>query len=290
MGKVRWFRCACAAVVVFTAVSVNAESADDTAGAEHPRAITGLSATAEFGFLAVAGHHIQFSESGTYFDYVENGGQDILFAVGRVSADLQIRNRHSIVLLYQPLSLQTGALLDEDLSVDSLVFPAGTPMNFLYEFPFFRVSWMYDVLKNPRHELSLGLSLQIRNATITFSSRDGTLYRDNRDIGPVPILKARGRYTFGNDIWIGAEVDGFYAPVSYLNGSDQEVTGAILDASVRSGLPVLRKRGEVFMNVRYLGGGAVGTNSDETGPGDGFVENWLHFITVSLGATFWLRR
>jgi hypothetical protein len=237
----------------------------------------------------VAGHHIQFSNNGTYFDYVSDGGQDILFAVSRFSADLQLKKRHTVVLLYQPLRLETTALLKEDLIVDSLLFPAGTPMRFLYEFPFFRISWMYDLLKSERHELALGLSLQIRNATIVFESRDGSLYRDNRDIGPVPVLKVRGRYAPERGPWFGAEVDGFYAPVSYLNGSDEEVTGAILDASIRTGLPVLRRRGDVFFNVRYLGGGAVGTSTDDTGPGDGYVENWLHFITVTLGATFHLR-
>ncbi len=38
-----------------------------------------------------------------------------------------------------------------------------------------------------------------------------------------------------------------------------------------------------FVNLRYLGGGAVGTSEDETGPGDGYVKNWLHFGTVTLG-------
>jgi hypothetical protein len=260
-----------------------------TEEAENPRIVTGLSATAEFGFLAVAAHDIQFSQSGTSFDYVDDGGQDVLFAVSRFSADLQLRNRHTVTLLYQPLRLETSALLSEDLSVDSLVFPAGTAMDFLYDFPFFRISWMYDLLRSERQELGLGLSLQIRNATIVFSSRDGTLYRDNRDIGPVPVLKLRGRYTFKNDVWVGTEIDGFYAPISYLNGSDEEVTGAILDASLRAGIPVLRKHGDLFMNVRYLGGGAVGTSEDDPGPGDGYVENWLHFITVTLGATIRLR-
>ncbi len=30
-------------------------------------------------------------------------------------------------------------------------------------------------------------------------------------------------------------------------------------------------------------GGAVGTNEDDEGPGDGYVRNWLHFLTVTLG-------
>jgi hypothetical protein len=247
--------------------------------------ISRIALHAELGFLAVAGHTIQFSKSGTDFDYVDNGGQDILFPVSRFSADIVLKKRHVVTLLYQPLTLKTTSLLKHDLSVDDQFFPAGTPMEFLYDFPFYRLSWMYDLADDDKNELCLGLSIQIRNATIIFNSIDGTMYRDNRDIGPVPVLKARGRYTFKPGLWIGTEIDGFYAPVSYLNGSDEEITGAILDASLRAGVPVLGNRGDTFLNLRYLGGGAVGTDTGNTGPGDGYVKNWLHFITVTLGAT-----
>jgi hypothetical protein len=39
----------------------------------------------------------------------------------------------------------------------------------------------------------------------------------------------------------------------------------------------------VFLNLRYLGGGASGTSPDENTVGDGYVSNWLHFMTLSLG-------
>ena len=38
-----------------------------------------LRGVAELGFLGVADHRIQFSNSGTYFDYRQQGGQDVLF-------------------------------------------------------------------------------------------------------------------------------------------------------------------------------------------------------------------
>ena len=41
-----------------------------------------------------------------------------------------------------------------------------------------------------------------------------------------------------------------------------------------------------FFNLRYLGGGAVGTESNPNPPSDGYTKNWLHFITVSLGVEF----
>ncbi|MBN1271391.1 MAG: hypothetical protein JXB26_03900 [Candidatus Aminicenantes bacterium] len=236
----------------------------------------------ELGYLAVVSHRIQFSEDGTYFPYHKEGAQDNLFFINRMSLDFQLSSRHTLIFLYQPLSLQTKNILERDIKVDGLVFPQGTPMRFVYNFPFYRLSYLYDLNRNPYNEFSIGLSLQIRNATIEFESLDGTLFRSNRDIGPVPILKFRWRRVFDSGFWLGSEADGFYAPISYINGSDNEVVGAILDASFRMGV-ILPKNTEAFLNIRYLGGGAVGTSEDETGPGDGYVKNWLHFLTVTVG-------
>ena len=72
--------------------------------------------------------------------------------------------------------------------------------------------------------------------------------------------------------------------MSYNNGSDNEVVGAILDASLRMGLE-FEEPVTAFFNLRYIGGGAVGT-SDVDGPGDGYVRNWLHFITVTAGFSY----
>lgn len=242
-----------------------------------------LRGVAELGFLAVLSHKVQFSNNGTYINYVEEGGQDVLFPVSRLSLELEIKEKHTITFLYQPLRLESTALPDRDLVIDDLTFPAGTGVHFLYNFPFFRLSYMRQLLSgNEKFDFALGGSLQIRNATIAFESTDGTLFRSNRDIGPVPVLKFRTRYNVNNLTYTEVEADGFYAPISYLNGSDNEVVGAILDASLRQGLKVSDEVG-AFLNLRYLAGGAVGTSEDEPGPGDGYVKNWLHFMTLTAG-------
>lgn len=244
-----------------------------------------IRAVAEAGFVAVLSHRVQFSNDGTYFDYVEDGGQDVLFFVGRLSAELGLFRRHQIIFLYQPLFLRTEVLLDDDLSVDGQLFPEGTPMNLRYDFPFYRFSYLYDFFERRDLEVAIGLTLQIRNATINFASADGTMRRTERDVGLVPALKLRVTWYHSSGFWLGTEIDGIYAPVSYLNGSDEEITGAILDASIRAGL-TLPRNVQAFINVRYLGGGAVGTNTDDPGPGDGYVRNWLHFLTVTLGVNW----
>ncbi|WP_439489937.1 hypothetical protein [Algoriphagus sp.] len=245
-----------------------------------------LRAVAELGFLGVLSNKVQFGENGTYFDYKKNGGQNVLFPVGRVSLELDIKERNTIILLYQPLTIQTQSLLTEDVVVNDLTFPANSSVDLLYNFPFYRVSYLRELLPDQeRWGLAVGGSVQLRNATITFESTDGERFRTNQDVGVVPALKVRSRYDLSELLYLELEADGIYAPISYLNGSDNEVKGAILDASIRSGLKVTQDV-NAFLNLRYLGGGAEGTSDDEPGPGDGYVKNWLNFITVSTGFVY----
>ncbi|MFC1585471.1 hypothetical protein ACFL5V_08000 [Fibrobacterota bacterium] len=262
-----------AAMLVLLPFSSSAKNSDNPA-----YSLTGI---AELGFLAVLDHKVQFSKTGTYFDYDEYGGQDVLFPFHRISLDLALGPKHHLMFLYQPLSLVTRETLDRDLDVDGVVFADGTPMEFVYNFPFWRLSWLYDFSGNPDREFAFGLSFQIRNATIDFRSLDGDQLRSTRDIGPVPVLKTRMHRQWSNGLRLGMEADGFYAPISYINGSDNEVVGAILDASLNAGLKF--KQSLPYLNLRYLGGGAVGSSTDREGPGDGYVRNWLHFMTVSIG-------
>lgn len=261
-----------------------AQAADDSAlnPSDRPWA---LSLHAELGALAVPAHRIQFGQSGTPFYYTVNGGQDNLFLYKRLSAELHINPRHTVAFLYQPLDLRTSAVIDEDVVIDDLTFPAGTPMSFRYGFDFYRASWLYDFAEPEDKELAVGVSLQLRNATIDFVSADGTLQRSNRDVGPVPVLKFRGRTDVGDSAWMGAEIDGFWAPIRYINGSNNDVEGAILDASLRAGLHAPSGM-DPFLNLRYIGGGGSGTDSTPERPwSDGYVENWVSFVSLSLGVS-----
>lgn len=239
-----------------------------------------LDASLELGALSVLQHSIQFGRDGTRFNYVEQGGQDVLFPFWRLSGDLGL-GRHHVVFLYQPLELNTQVVLERDVRVDGEDFAAGSALDLRYGFPFYRVSYLYDVLPRPNHELGLGGSLQIRNATISFTAADGDARRTNRDVGPVPALKARWRYQHRSGWFGGAEVDGFYAPIKYLNGGDSDVEGAIIDASLRAGYTAGDGMAG-FVNLRWLGGGAQGSSEPEQFS-DGYTRNWLNFLIVSVG-------
>jgi hypothetical protein len=246
-----------------------------------------VSLRGEAGFLDVVDHRIAYSKDDPAFRYERDGGQDILFPFYRLSAELVAAEKHTVIFLYQPLELETRVEMPADFSLDGEAF-SGSTLRVLYGFPFYRVSYLNTFVDRSRFALAAGGSLQIRNANTEFEARGGAdgqpaegFYR-SADVGPVPLLKARARYTLPRGFWLETEIDGIYAPISYLNGSDNDTTGALLDASIRAGYTV-SPQVEVFANARYLGGGA--TNSDP----DNYSFNWLNVTSVSLGTALTLR-
>jgi hypothetical protein len=242
-------------------------------------------AVAESGFVAPLAHSIQFGKQGTRFDYVRDGGQDVLFPTIRLSAEATFGRAHTLIFLYQPLNLETRETLRRDLTVDDVTFAAGTPMDLRYGFDYYRVSYLYDVAHDRcGNRLSLGGSLQLRDAVIDFTAADGSERRTNRDVGPVPLVKLRGRARLAEPFWLALEADGMYAPIKYINGGRSDVVGAILDVSGQVGYRVAAPL-DVFLGVRYVGGGAKGTSQSdaERGPGDGYTSNWIHLMTSTIG-------
>jgi len=245
-----------------------------------------VSATAEMGLVGVRAHTIQFGKDGTKFDYVEAGNQNILFPFRRMSAELHLKPRHTIVLLYQPLDVRTETYLENPLVLDTDTFPAGTAMDLRYGFDFYRASYQYDFWPEPDRELAVGLSLQVRDASISFVPKDGSNARVYNDLGPVPILRLRGRLPVTSNTWVGTEIDGFYAQGKFVTGStnvESSFKGAILDASLRYGLS-LNESVDGFINARYVGGGASCQQIDPENLGtSGYTDNWLGAFSLSVG-------
>ena len=247
-----------------------------------------LTLGSEFGLLSVVSHTIQKGQSGTRFDYVEEGGQELFVPFLRLSGELDWRQRHTVTLLYQPIDLRTRVRFGRDVTVDDITFEEGEMMDLRYGFDFFRLTYAYDLVKAEDLEVALGGGFQMRIAAIEFIPIDGSEGRVSRDLGPVPLLKLRVRKDFDSGYFLGTEIDGFYANIRILNGdTESEVTGAVYDGSLRAG----KRLGDGldgFLNLRVLGGGSEGINEESAReePGDGYTRNWLTAATVSLGFYF----
>jgi hypothetical protein len=240
---------------------------------------------AEVGSLGVVGHHIRYGAGGTRVDYRRDADQDTLFLFWRLSGELEIKGRHTLVFLYQPFDLQTESVLDRDLLVGEVRFAEGTPMRFGYGFDFYRLAYQFDIFADGRRQLAFGAGFQIRNARVAFFTQDGTDGFTQTNVGVVPLLRLRARYTFDNAVFLATEIDGILTPTPAGRGPDGQLSlGAIVDASIRAGL-VVTPSTEVFLNLRYLGGGFRGDANGVRGlaDDDAWTSNWLHTLTFSLG-------
>ncbi|MEO0289349.1 MAG: hypothetical protein ABIN00_06895 [candidate division WOR-3 bacterium] len=234
----------------------------------------------EKGFLNVFFHKIQFGKDCTYFDYVKDGNQSNLYPFERFSVEISINEKHILTFLYQPLTLKTEAFLFDTILVDSVIFPKNSNMEFVYSFDFYRISYIYNILTFNRNKIYAGLSFQLRNAFISFSDQKNLV--TNSNIGPVPIFKFKTESELGTRFFLENEFDGFYASGKYITGSKYDFVGAIFDMSTRFVYNV-NSFSKIFLNFRYLGGGAEGTNKDDNSRYDGYVKNWLHTFSISLG-------
>lgn len=258
-------------------MSTTAAHAEPTSAGAEPSPVQ---LRADFGFLGVLQHDYQQGDPGSTFDFRDEGGQDVLFPVARYVVRVDLAARHRLSFVYQPLELRTRETLRRGVLVDGTPYAAGQDMEFVYRFPFYRASYGYTAGQNDRTRLAFGGGLQIRNATIEFAHADGTQLVSERGVGLVPLLHASVRHELGGPYWFELDADGIYAPVKYLNGNDNGVEGAILDANVRIGINAV-EHVAAFLNIRYLGGGAEG--ADDSGDLADYTSNWLQFVIVSLG-------
>jgi hypothetical protein len=251
----------------------------------------------EIGYVGVLSHLYRAgpAASATLFDFVAMGGQDILFPYQRYSVDVVLGGRNRVTLLYQPLTLNTRTVVGRNgttapVVIDDESFADGTPLDITYGFDFWRVSWLYDFARSPNTILGAGISLQLRNASIVFTSVDATTAQRtvNQNIGPVPILKARAAHWFSPQFGLDFEADGFYASSAIFNGSGNPFEGWIWDASL-SAKTRFAPNASAFLTVRSIGGGANGSNaysySSATTSVNPQTYNALATIAVTLGVS-----
>lgn len=252
-----------------------------------PDAPVKVAAEAEFGLVKVLFHTYQVGTAGTNFDFVNQGGQEILFPFQRYTVNIDIKDRQRVSLLYQPLTIDTRVRTREDIVMDGQTFPAGSDLNISYGFPFWRATWAwYWDLGSLR--LGTGAALQLRNASITWTVPDGSVVAVGQNLGPVPAIHLSADWKPSRDFSLYVEATGLWASSSIINGASFEFEGSLLDASVRPTLH-LRDGIDVFLNARFLGGSARGTSQYDSTQWSTSVErytqNYLATMSVTLGAT-----
>jgi hypothetical protein len=242
----------------------------------------------EKGLVSVLAHNIQIGSSGTQFDYVTQGGQDILFPFERLNVGAVINDNHRVSFLYQPLEINTVVPFEDEIEIDGK--PFNGPMELKYGFPFWRVTYSYKVLDKKDFTLAVGAALQIRNASIIFKAVDGSEVSVSQNVGPVPALHIYSMWKTPIGVNLTADITGLYASSALINGANFEFEGSILDASLRASYE-LKNSVDIFANVRFLGGTSKGTSSYDgsnwsvSSNDDRFSQNNLATLSTTLGLT-----
>ncbi len=242
----------------------------------------------EQGLVSVLSHTYQIGSAADTFDFRTQGGQEILFPFERYALGAELNERHRITFTYQPLNIVTDVVFQEDVTIDTVPFTSGTPVRMSYGFPFYRITYTYDLLERPSQVLGVGAALQLRNASIKFSTQDGEQLQVSQNLGPVPALSIYSRLELPSGMILSADVTGLYASSAIINGADFEFEGSILDASLRAGY-TMANGSELFGNIRFFGGSARGVSqypdrfwSESI---ENFTANYLATMTVSAGMT-----
>ena len=252
---------------------------------------------AEQGTLKVLAHRYRvgaIADGNDDFDFVRQGGQEILFFFDRYTAGAVIAEKHDVSFLYQPLEIVTDVKFKEDVEIDDITFAAGTPMRLSYGFPFYRLTYRYRFIGDNRSNLSAGAAVQLRNASIRFDAKTGASNQlvVSQNLGIVPALSVAGRLAVGSKGFLGFEATGIYASSALFNGANFDFEGSILDASIRGGL-LLGNNSEVFLNGRFFGGSARGVSQYPdlywTEATSNESANVIAAISITAGATLMLR-
>ncbi|MDT3359507.1 MAG: hypothetical protein LIR47_09175, partial [Spirochaetota bacterium] len=185
----------------------------------------------EQGTIALVHHTYQNGTGGTDFDFIKQGGQNNLYPFSRYTVGATIEENHRLWFTYQPLELNTTVNFPSAVTIGGKSFSG--PMELTYSFPFYRMTYTYDLLGNYDNAyLGVGLALQIRNASIQFKKVDGSDSFISQNVGLVPALAIYSEYVFPFGLTLSADIAGSYASSAIINGADFEFEGSILDASL----------------------------------------------------------
>jgi hypothetical protein len=182
----------------------------------------------------------------------------------RIKVNYTIKSRHTLSVLFAPLTTTSDGNIPDDVNFAGTVFPANTPLDAKYKFNSYRLTYRYDIVKKPKIDFGLGFTAKIRDASIALESAD--LKAEKTNVGFVPVINFRLHWRFVEDLGLLVEGDALAAK----QGRAEDV---LIAATYRFSDHFVIKAG-----YRLLEGGA---DNDE-------VYNFALFHYGSVGLSFTL--
>ena len=218
----------------------------------------------ESGYVTTGYNDIRIpGDGGTFFSLSEE-----LKAHSKIFYRLRLNykpgTRHTISLLYAPLTILSDGRVGRDILYEGVNFPANSNIDAAYKFNSYRITYRYDIVQKPKLDFGLGFTAKIRDAKIDLTS--GQLYGEKVNVGFVPIINFRLHYKPYEKLGLLFEGDALAAP----QGRAEDVS---LAATYKVSDHFLLRAG-----YRILEGGA---DNDEV-----YTFSLFHYGSVGLNVSF----
>jgi hypothetical protein len=200
--------------------------------------------------------------SGTNFDLAKDfSGNNTLFY--RLRAGYTISDRHTISVLYAPLSVASSSTPQQVISFNNVSFIAGTKTDARYTFNSYRLTYRYDFIRNTSFRMGAGITAKIRDASIKLSNEQTSATKINQ--GFVPLINFYATWNITQHWNLILEGDALVAP-----------QGRAEDVFIGAGYELKKDKIIIKGGYRILEGGA---DNEE-------VYNFTWFNYASVGAIF----
>jgi hypothetical protein len=217
-------------------------------------------------------------ESGVLFtglNNIRNGTNGTLFSLKndlstppgiflRIRAGFLLNNKYHFSILYAPLKILVTGTMDRNILFDENNFKAKIPLEAVYKFNSYRLTYNRRIINNNNFKFGLGLSAKIRDAGTSLKNKE--LLSENFSIGFVPLINVLSDWNISQKVGMNFLGEGIIAS-----------KGRAIDLSL-SGRYNFTKGLQGNIGYRLLEGGVDGTNRYN------FVR--FHFVLTSLNFSF----
>jgi hypothetical protein len=217
----------------------------------------------ESGVLFTGSNNIRNGNNGTLFS-LKNDFSTPASPFFRLRAGFLLNDKHHFSILYAPLKIEVNGTIDRDILFDGKNFIANLPLETIYKFNSYRLTYNRRIISNNKFKFGLGFSAKIRDAGTSLKNKE--LLSENFSIGFVPLVNVLANWDISQKVGVEFFGEGIVAS-----------KGRAIDLSL-SGKYNFTKNLQGNIGYRLLEGGADGTNRYN------FIQ--LHFAFASLNFSF----
>jgi hypothetical protein len=128
----------------------------------------------------------------------------------RIKVNYTIGSRHTLSLLYAPLTTHSSGRMSKPVEFAGAIFPSNSNLNATYKFNSYRLTYRYDLFQSPNLDFGLGFTAKIRDARIALSSSG--IESEKTNVGFVPIINFRLFWKIDDKFGLLLDGDALAAP------------------------------------------------------------------------------